>query len=489
MRHPVTDRTMLPDSSGIPRLASLTTAGEDKHPAYLSFQTELLKEVKMLRRFAILFGLLAVVSLGSASAQWKFIKVFPDTSLSFSSGANNTVAVDPTGKIWFAPYINKSDSLMNAAGVMVGTGDLYVFNPDGSVYHKYQYFNYNGSVDTLLSPCTGYGMCTDQDGNILLMKGSDVLRRINYKTGDQMAKTVDPIPGYASSIGSPMVDAAGEVFLVPVVPTSGVGPIALASDFSSVLISVDTSTYGQYARNAAVTPDGNDVYAFHIGRGTYHYHSDNGTLGPYVFADTLFDSLVIETAAWQPKTGWLWVGSGNATSGMPGAPYSGYAWYGFDMSNPDKPVLKDSILWNADRSTITTVDPRPRGIAFSPSGDTAYVAAFNVSTGFLQMFTGKATAVNEPPRNVPSSYSLSQNYPNPFNPSTKIDYVLKATGRVSLVVYDVLGRKVVSLVDGVQSAGQHTATFNADNLPSGVYMYSLTTSDGFKFTKKMVLMK
>ena len=296
---------------------------------------------------------------------------------------------------------------------------------------------------------------------------------------------MNPIPGYASSVASPAVDAAGEVFLQPVVPTTGVGPVALASDFSSVLISIDTSTYGNYARNIQVTPDGNDVYAFHIGRGTYHYHSANGTLGPYVFADTLFDSLVVESSAWQPGTGWMWVSSGNVVSGMPGQPYSGYAWYGFDMTNPDKPVLKDSLKWNGDVS----VDPRTRGIAFSPTGDTVYVSAFNTSKRFLEMFVRTATAVNEPPNNVPSSYSLSQNYPNPFNPSTKIDYALKVNGKVTLMVYDVLGREVATLVNGVQSAGVHSVTFNADNLPSGVYIYSLQTPDGNRFTKKMILMK
>lgn len=445
----------------------------------------------MVRRFLLLFSLMMVaVFLGSASAQWKFVKIFPDTNLLLSTGLNNTVAVDRTGKVWIAPYTGNVDSVLTSAGTYAYCWDLYVYNPDGTLFKKYgPVLSYNGSYDTLKTAASGYGMALDPDGNILVIKGSTTLRRINSQTGVEMAKIVSPITGYTSSLGSPGVDAFSEIFLVPVAPTTGVGPIALSSDFSSVLIAVDTSTYGSYSRNISVTSDGNDVYVHRIALGTFHYHSDNGTLGPYVFVDTLFKDLVIETAAWQPKTGWLWVGSGNVTSGMPNPPYRGYAWYGFDMTNADSPVLKDSILWNGDYSTITTTDPRPRGIAFSPTGDTAYVAAFNVNPGFCQMFTGKATAVNELPNNVPSSYSLSQNYPNPFNPSTKIDYTLKATGKVTLIVYDVLGREVASLVNGVQSAGKHSATFNADNLASGVYIYSLTTSDGFKLTKKMILMK
>lgn len=439
----------------------------------------------MLRRFALLVGLLTAVFLGSASAQsWKFVKVFPDTNLTLPNGINNGLAVDPAGKIWIAPYAGSIDSLLNSStGKYVYTSDLFVYNPDGTLNHKYQYFSYGGTTDTLTG--LGYGMTTEPDGNILLLKNSLTLRRINYKDGTEMAKIVNPIPGYSKSCATPAEDAAGEIFLQPVVPTTGVGPIALASDFSSVLISIDTSTYGNYARNIQVTPNGNDVYAFHIGRGTFHYHSANGTIGPYALVDTLFDSLVVESAAWQPGTGWLWVSSGNVVSGMPGAPYSGYAWYGFDMTNPDKPVLKDSVLWNGSVSA----DPRPRGIAFSPTGDTVYVGAFNVSKGFLQMFVRTGTPVVEPPHNVPMQYSLSQNYPNPFNPSTKIDYALKETGKVSIIVYDVLGREVTTLVNGVQSAGQHSVTFNANNLPSGVYIYSLTTPDGSRLVKKMILMK
>ena len=439
----------------------------------------------MLRRFALLVGLLTAVFLGSASAQsWKFVKVFPDTNLTLPNGINNGLAVDPAGKIWIAPYAGSIDSLLNSStGKYVYTSDLFVYNPDGTLNHKYQYFSYGGTTDTLTG--LGYGMTTEPDGNILLLKNSLTLRRINYKDGTEMAKIVNPIPGYSSSCASPAEDAAGEIFLQTVVPTYGVGPIALAHDFSSVLVSIDTSTWGNFARNIAVTSSGNDVYAFHIARGAFHYHSSSGTLGTYTLTDTLFDSLVVESSTWDPKTGWLWVSSGNVVSGMPGQPYSGYAWYGFDMTNPDKPVLKDSLKWNGNVS----VDPRPRGIAFSPTGDTVYVAAFNASKRFLEMFVRTATAVNEPPNSVPSGYSLSQNYPNPFNPSTRIDYALKATGKVSLIVYDVLGREVATLVDRVQSAGQHSVTFNANNLPSGVYIYSLTTPDGSRLVKKMILMK
>jgi hypothetical protein len=93
-------------------------------------------------------------------------------------------------------------------------------------------------------------------------------------------------------------------------------------------------------------------------------------------------------------------------------------------------------------------------------------------------------------RNVekPNQYNLSQNYPNPFNPSTSIDYSLNRATKVRLAVYDVTGREVAVLVDGVQNSGAYTARFSASGLPSGVYFYKLKTA--FEtISKKMLLVK
>ncbi len=107
-----------------------------------------------------------------------------------------------------------------------------------------------------------------------------------------------------------------------------------------------------------------------------------------------------------------------------------------------------------------------------------------------QLSKFELTAVRTPTvQQVPSSYSLSQNYPNPFNPTTRIDYSLKEMGKVSIIVYDVLGEEVATLVNGVEAAGQHSVTFNASRFASGVYFYSMTMPDGLTMTKKMILMK
>jgi len=89
---------------------------------------------------------------------------------------------------------------------------------------------------------------------------------------------------------------------------------------------------------------------------------------------------------------------------------------------------------------------------------------------------------------VPNAFALDQNYPNPFNPSTSISFSMAQTADVTLTVYDVLGRNVVTLVNGQKAAGRHTVTFDASSLTSGVYMYRIT--NGIEtVTRTMLLMK
>jgi hypothetical protein len=86
------------------------------------------------------------------------------------------------------------------------------------------------------------------------------------------------------------------------------------------------------------------------------------------------------------------------------------------------------------------------------------------------------------------AFALDQNYPNPFNPVTTIAYEIASPNHVSLTIYNALGQRVATLVDGVQTNGRHQVHFNAQNLPSGVYFYQLR-SEGNVVTKQMVLLK
>lgn len=100
----------------------------------------------------------------------------------------------------------------------------------------------------------------------------------------------------------------------------------------------------------------------------------------------------------------------------------------------------------------------------------------------------KLTDVKENKGTTPYKFDLYQNYPNPFNPETVISYQLSVTSNVTLKVYDILGKEIRTLVDGLQKAGLHTITFDGSGLSSGVYFYRLIAGR-FVTQKSMPLLK
>lgn len=89
---------------------------------------------------------------------------------------------------------------------------------------------------------------------------------------------------------------------------------------------------------------------------------------------------------------------------------------------------------------------------------------------------------------TPEGFSLSQNYPNPFNPSTVINYEIPQSGRVTLNVYDMLGKEVALLINEEKSAGRYSIRFEGSGIPSGVYFYRLQ-SGGYTAVRKLILVK
>lgn len=133
-------------------------------------------------------------------------------------------------------------------------------------------------------------------------------------------------------------------------------------------------------------------------------------------------------------------------------------------------VFTDQFNMNAGNNTITLS---------SPGG--------GVDIDYLQVIAFVPTSVNGR-EEIPEGYVLSQNFPNPFNPSTSIYFSLGKASHVKLTLYNVLGQKVMDLVNARMSAGGHAVTLDAKSLTSGVYFYRIET-ESFKSQKRMLLIK
>ena len=147
-------------------------------------------------------------------------------------------------------------------------------------------------------------------------------------------------------------------------------------------------------------------------------------------------------------------------------------------------VVIDTTVADTTATPSIQLDPntvfywRVCGIDSVGAGQYSSISHFTTGT-LLDVKIGNA---------LPKEFTLSQNYPNPFNPTTMISYQLPVNSVVTLKVYDIAGREVRTLVNGQKSAGSYSVQFEASNLPSGVYFYSIHT-EKFSDVKKLILLK
>ncbi|MFC1481797.1 DUF5123 domain-containing protein [Candidatus Neomarinimicrobiota bacterium] len=123
-----------------------------------------------------------------------------------------------------------------------------------------------------------------------------------------------------------------------------------------------------------------------------------------------------------------------------------------------------------------------------PSGGPNRTLTVTADTDLTFWYNDEEPTVGIDGEYLPISYALNQNYPNPFNPSTTIQFALVMGGKTSLVVYDVVGREVVRLVDGDMPAGFHSIVLNQPQMASGIYFYRLISGE-FTKTHKMLMLK
>lgn len=142
---------------------------------------------------------------------------------------------------------------------------------------------------------------------------------------------------------------------------------------------------------------------------------------------------------------------------------------------------------------LATISSGYLNSVFFPSVNIGYVVGDNGTVLKTTDGGGLPISIEFSSINIPIDYALSQNYPNPFNPQTKIKFAVPSnvkgqTSNVKLVIYDLLGREVVTLVNEELKPGTYEADWDASNYSSGVYFYKIISND-FVETKKMVLMK
>lgn len=140
-----------------------------------------------------------------------------------------------------------------------------------------------------------------------------------------------------------------------------------------------------------------------------------------------------------------------------------------------------SYYWNGDYMSIAAHNNKVRPVWVSAVTSTTC----NLWTAIIDTFTIGVKPISS---EVPERFMLYQNYPNPFNPSTSIKYQVKSITHIKLVIFDILGKEIETLVNEKQSPGTYEVSWDGTNYPSGVYYYRLS-AENFNETKKMVLLK
>ncbi|MCW8812684.1 MAG: T9SS type A sorting domain-containing protein, partial [Chlorobium sp.] len=189
---------------------------------------------------------------------------------------------------------------------------------------------------------------------------------------------------------------------------------------------------------------------------------------------------------------------GISVNGSPLAPNSimgmitdSLAWSRWDVYHYMTTTVLDTIVTDADYRIYACLGP----YSF-PAGDTLSVVIAFVAGTSLEDLLANAQAAIEYGLNTPVEqtsiteldFALHQNYPNPFNPSTTFRYSIPTQSKVVIKVFDILGNEIATLIDEEKSVGTYELTWNAANLPSGVYFYQLRAGE-FISTKKMILLK
>lgn len=250
--------------------------------------------------------------------------------------------------------------------------------------------------------------------------------------------------------------------------------IVNATDKDNPVVLRDYVTLWSQPHNCAISPDRKHLYVT-------HENNDPGKLTVYNIEDITNITYVRD---WQP-------------TGIVTSPIHNVEVFGNYLiaAHYTAGIRILDIKNSADPVEIAWYDTRPEdnsnifegcwAVYVFPDGK---IIGSDISNGLFVIKSSVLVSANAVNNFVPAGYKLEQNYPNPFNPATMINYEIPLRSFVDLKVYDASGKIVRSLVGTHQEAGTYSVSFNAGELPSGIYFYRLNTSGG-SFSKKMLLVK
>jgi len=196
-------------------------------------------------------------------------------------------------------------------------------------------------------------------------------------------------------------------------------------------------------------------------------------------------------------TGWIAVNNGIPDNGLYQIPKSMYGygntlyagvWELFSSQTKIYSSINNGASWD----TLSTAGLLLNNTTVSPwfvTANQSNVFVYCYGTKIHGVYSlSRTTSVENISVNTPGSFSLEQNYPNPFNPFTTISFNIQVPSFTSLKIYDIVGRETATLVNKNLSAGSYEVKFDASQVPSGVYFYTLQTAH-YSETKKMILTK
>lgn len=449
-------------------------------------------------RLSLLLALALFVAVPASAQDWQFDTVFPPDTLDTDGNGMHGVAVDPDGKIWMQPF-GATDSVQvpELANEFQPVRVIYVFNNDGTEaeFSPIKFVDYaDGTTerDTLggflnsegeWEGRSGRGLRADGEGNILVSQFQTIFK-LDYTTGEGLASVTDDEYCAQGQVG---VDEANRVYTVPVCPGQAI------KIYNADLVEQGTvsDAASNFSRGITVAPDGLTVYETDFENTYTIIHERPNLFTAFDSVGVAFRGMRVESGAIHPKTGNLWVSSGNPLNGVNNDPeqsrfWRSNTWYEFNRADLETPL--DSIVWagcetfsepsdDDDGGVCLDTPGRPRGLAFSPTGESAYVVAFSAgpeSPGSnAERFIDTSVDIEQNGDATPERYALSQNYPNPFAGTTRIDFELEKAGHVQLRVYDVRGREVARLIDEPLAARSYTADVDASGFAPGTYLYVL----------------